>query len=118
VLAELERIGIAVDKNDSRIGRLPRGGQGTRGAGYAYEARKLSSFWRACSASAGYFDVEQFESTSSSATTARQALSHHAVVKVKVEGRRSFPRGGQRPGQIARRRRAQGHRQVPAFIEA
>ena len=63
-MAELDRIGIDVDKDDPRLGAAARGGEGARGEGYAYEAAD-ASFELLARRTLGkvpkYFDVEQFD---------------------------------------------------------
>ena len=120
VLAELERIGLKVDKDDPRIGAPARRGEGARGASAMPMRRPTprSSCWRgACSARC------RIISTSSSSTSTSSSASMRSASASRVtdgggqgEGRRrdaDLGGRGQRPGQRARRRAAQGPRQVP-----
>ena len=64
VLAELERIGIKVDKNDPRIGRLLDEVKEREAIGYAYEAADASFELlarRTLGTVPNYFDVTQFD---------------------------------------------------------
>jgi 2-isopropylmalate synthase len=91
VLAELERIGVSVDKNDPRIARLLEEVKEREARGYAYEAADASFALlarRVLGKVPDYFDVEQFDV---SVEQRYNALGHRvtvsmAVVKVKVAG--------------------------------
>ena len=64
VLAELDRIGLKVDKDDPRIGRLLETVKERETIGYAYEAADASFELlarRMLGTVPDYFDVEQFD---------------------------------------------------------
>src|SRR5215471_3913579 len=64
VLAELERVGIAVDKNDARVGRLLDLVKEREALGYAYEGADASFALlarRILGTVPNYFDVTQFD---------------------------------------------------------
>jgi 2-isopropylmalate synthase len=89
VLAELERIGLAVDKNDPRIGRLLERVKEREAAGYAYEAADASFELLARRALGGvpsYFEVTQFDVNVEQRINAmgERVTVTLAVVKVKV----------------------------------
>jgi 2-isopropylmalate synthase len=91
VLAELERIGIAVDKNDSRVARLLDEVKHREAAGYAYEAADASFELlarRILGKVPDYFDVEQFDVNVEQRYNAlgSRVTVAMAVVKVKVAG--------------------------------
>jgi 2-isopropylmalate synthase len=91
VLAELERVGIAIDKNDSRVGRLLDEVKEREAAGYAYEAAEASFELlarRILGKVPDYFDVEQFDVNVEQRYNAlgRRITVAMAVVKVKVGG--------------------------------
>ena len=91
VLSELERIGIAVDRNDSRIARLLEEVKEREAAGYAYEAADASFELlarRVLGKVPDYFDVEQFDVNVEQRYNAlgRRVTVAMAVVKVKVAG--------------------------------
>ena len=121
VLAELDRIGLAVDKNDPRVMRLLDEVKEREAIGYAYEAAD-ASFELLARRMLGqlphYFEVENSTSMSSNARTpkAKPITVSQAVVKLKVgdeeliSGRRRH-----RAGQCARCRAAQGSRQISAL---
>ena len=77
ILAELERIGIAVPKDDPRIARLLDEVKQREALGYAYEAPKpRSSCWRgACSATCRNSSRWSRSASWSSAGTTRSAIS-------------------------------------------
>ncbi len=119
VLAELERIGLKVDKDDPRIARLlERSRSARRSAMPMRRPTPRSSCWRgACSApcriisTSTQFDVNVEQRNNARGERVTVAM---AVVKVKVGDDNADLGGGrQRPGQRARRRAAQGPRQVP-----
>jgi 2-isopropylmalate synthase len=89
VLAELERIGIAVDKDDTRIGRLLEIVKEREAIGYAYEAAD-ASFELLARRTLGkvpdYFDVSQFDVNVEQRYNAvgERVTVAMAVVKVKV----------------------------------
>jgi 2-isopropylmalate synthase len=91
VLAELERIGVAIDKNDPRLARLLEEVKEREAKGYAYESADASFALlarRVLGKVPEYFTVEQFDVT---VEQRYNALGHRvtvamAVVKVKVDG--------------------------------
>ena len=118
VMAELERIGLKVAKDDPRIGRLLDEVKQREALGYAYELADASFELlarRALGTVPKYFDVTYFDvkvEQRNSHGEARRA-AHHG--RRQGEGRwRNADLGGrgQRPGQRARRRAAQGPRQI------
>ena len=91
VLSELERIGIKVEKNDSRINRLLDGVKEREAAGYAYEAAGASFELMARRILGGvpdYFAVERFSVNVERRYNAIGQLTTvaEATVKVKVDG--------------------------------
>jgi 2-isopropylmalate synthase len=89
VLAELERIGIAVDRNDARVARLVEEMKEREGIGYAYEAADASFELlarRVLGKVPGYFDVEKFDVNVEHRINAKgeRITVSMAVVKVKV----------------------------------
>ena len=91
VLAELERIGIAVDKNDSRVARLLDEVKDREAVGYAYEAADASFELlarRILGKVPDYFDVERFDVNVEQRYNAlgKRITVSLAVVKVKVDG--------------------------------
>jgi 2-isopropylmalate synthase len=91
VLSELERIGIAVDKNDPRVTRLLEEVKEREAAGYAYEAADASFDLlarRILGKVPDYFDVEQFDVNVEQRYNAigQRVTVAMAVVKVKVGG--------------------------------
>ncbi len=89
VLAELDRIGLKVDKNDARIGRLLDEVKAREAAGYAYEAADASFELlarRILGTVPTYFDVEKFDVNVEQRISARgeRVTVTMAVVKVKV----------------------------------
>jgi len=91
VLAELERIGLKVDKDDARITRLLEVLKEREAIGYAYEAADASFELlarRVLGKVPNYFDVEKFDvnvEQRDNAVSQRVTVSL-AVVKVKVDG--------------------------------
>jgi 2-isopropylmalate synthase len=91
VLAELDRIGLAVDRDDARITRLLDAVKEREAMGYAYESADASFELlarRVFSQVPDYFEVEKFDVT---VEQRENALGHRvtvslAVVKVKVGG--------------------------------
>ncbi|HEX4041511.1 MAG TPA: citramalate synthase [Xanthobacteraceae bacterium] len=89
VLAELERIGLAVDKDDPRIARLLDEVKEREAIGYAYEAADASFELlarRVLGKVPHYFDVEKFDvnvEQRNNAKGERMTVSQ-AVVKIKV----------------------------------
>ena len=91
VLAELERIGMTVDKNDPRIARLLDEVKEREALGYAYEAADASFELlarRVLGKVPDYFDVEQFDVNVEQRYNAlgKRVTVAMAVVKVKVGG--------------------------------
>jgi 2-isopropylmalate synthase len=91
VLAELERIGLKVDKDDPRIGRLLEVVKEREAAGYAYEAADASFELlarRVLGKVPSYFDVEKFDVNVEQRENAvgKRVTVSLAVVKVKVDG--------------------------------
>ncbi len=89
VLAELERIGIKVDKDDPRIGRLLEIVKERETIGYAYEAADASFELlarRTLGKVPNYFDVTQFDVNVEQRNNAKgeRVTVTMAVVKVKV----------------------------------
>ena len=93
VLAELERIGLKVDKDDPRIGRLLDVVKEREAIGYAYEAADASFELlarRVLGKVPSYFDVEKFDVNVEQRDNAlgERVTVSLAVVKVKVDGER------------------------------
>ena len=91
VLAELDRIGLKVDKDDPRIGRLLEVVKEREAIGYAYEAADASFELlarRVLGKVPSYFDVEKFDVNIEQRDNAlgQRVTVSLAVVKVKVEG--------------------------------
>jgi len=89
VLAELERIGLKVDKDDPRIARLLEIVKEREAIGYAYEAADASFELlarRTLGTVPNYFDVTQFDINVEQRNNARgdRVTVTMAVVKVKV----------------------------------
>jgi 2-isopropylmalate synthase len=89
VLSELERIGIAVDRDDSRVNRLLDEVKEREAAGYAYEAAGASFELlarRLLGRVPDYFTVEKFDVNVEQRINARdeRVTVSMAVVKVKV----------------------------------
>ncbi len=91
VLAELDRIGLKVDKDDPRIARLLDVVKEREAMGYAYEAADASFELlarRVLGKVPSYFDVEKFDVTVEQRDNAlgQRVTVSLAVVKVKVDG--------------------------------
>ncbi len=91
VLAELERLGVAVDKNDPRIARLLEEVKAREAKGYAYEAADASFALlarRILGKVPDFFDVERFSVNVERRYNAKGELVTvaEATVKVKVGG--------------------------------
>jgi 2-isopropylmalate synthase len=89
VLAELDRIGIKIDKNDSRLGNLLDEVKRREAIGYAYEAADASFDLlarRILGKVPNYFDVVQFDVNVEQRENAigQRVTVSMAVVKVKV----------------------------------
>lgn len=90
VLAELDRIGIKVDRNDPRIARLLDEVKEREAIGYAYEAADASFDLlarRILGKVPDYFSIEQFDVNVEQRTNAlgKRVTVSLAVVKVKVD---------------------------------
>ena len=91
LLAELERIGLAVDKSDPRIARLLDEVKEREALGYAYEGADASFELlarRILGTVPDYFDVEQFDVNVEQRYNAigQRVTVAMAVVKVKIDG--------------------------------
>jgi 2-isopropylmalate synthase len=91
VLAELDRLGVAVDKNDPRLSRLLEEVKAREAKGYAYEAADASFALlarRILGKVPEYFDVERFNVNVERRYNAKGELVTvaEATVKVKVGG--------------------------------
>jgi 2-isopropylmalate synthase len=91
LLAELERIGLSIDKNDPRIARLLDEVKEREALGYAYEGAGASFELlarRVLGSVPAYFDVEQFDVNVEQRYNAlgNRVTVAMAVVKVKVDG--------------------------------
>jgi 2-isopropylmalate synthase len=91
VLAELERIGMRVDKNDPRIARLLDAVKEREALGYAYEGADASFELlarRILGKVPDYFSVEKFDVNVEQRINAvgKRVTVSMAVVKVKVDG--------------------------------
>jgi 2-isopropylmalate synthase len=91
VLAELERIGLKVEKDDPRISRLLEVVKEREAMGYAYEAADASFELlarRVLGKVPNYFDVEKFDVNVEQRENAigKRVTVSLAVVKVKVDG--------------------------------
>jgi len=91
VLAELDRIGLKVEKDDPRIGRLLDVVKEREAIGYAYEAADASFELlarRVLGKVPSYFDVEKFDVNIEQRDNAvgQRVTVSLAVVKVKVDG--------------------------------
>jgi 2-isopropylmalate synthase len=91
VLAELDRIGLKVDKDDPRIAGLLEVVKEREAIGYAYEAADASFDLlarRVLGKVPNYFDVEKFDVTVEQRDNAlgQRVTVSLAVVKVKVDG--------------------------------
>ncbi len=89
ILAELERVGIHVDKDDRRIGRLLEVVKEKEAAGYAYEGADASFYLlarRVLGDLPQFFDVERFSVSIERRFNAlgEQVTVAQAVVKVRV----------------------------------
>jgi len=91
VLAELDRIGLRIDKDDPRIGQLLDVVKEREAIGYAYEAADASFELlarRVLGKVPSYFDVEKFDVNVEQRDNAvgQRVTVSLAVVKVKVDG--------------------------------
>ena len=119
VLAELKRVGIALDKDDPRVARVLEEVKRKEAEGYAFEGADASFYVlakRILGEVPAFFEVERF-----SVNVERRYNAVGELVTVvggdrEGAGRRrgaDLGRRRQRPGQRPRRRPAQGPRQVP-----
>ena len=91
VLAELERIGLKVDKDDPRIARLLEVVKEREAIGYAYEAADASFELlarRMLGTVPNYFDVTQFDVNVEQRNNAVGERVTVTMAVVKVQGRR------------------------------
>jgi 2-isopropylmalate synthase len=93
VIAELERLGVAIDKNDPRVARLLDEVKEREAKGYAYEAADASFALlarRILGKVPDYFVVDQFDVNVEQRVNAKgeRITVSMAVVKVKVDGER------------------------------
>ena len=93
VIAELDRAGIAYDKNDPKLGRLVEDLKEREAAGYAYESANASFELlarRTLDKVPEYFRVEQFDVNVEQRYNAngKRVTVALAVVKVEVDGER------------------------------
>jgi 2-isopropylmalate synthase len=91
VMAELERLGVVIDKNDPRVARLLDEVKEREAKGYAYEAADASFALlarRILGKVPDYFTVDQFDVNVEQRVNAKgeRITVSMAVVKVKVEG--------------------------------
>ncbi len=121
VLAELERIGLSVDKDDPRVIRLLDEVKDREAIGYAYEAAD-ASFELLARRMLGkvphYFEVEKVRRQCRAARQCQGRARHREPGRGQGESRRRCVDLGVRrhwPGQRARSRAAQGPRQIPEF---
>jgi len=104
VLAELERLGIVIDKNDQRISRLLEEVKDREAKGYAYEAADASFALlaqRIVGKVPNYFDVERFSVNVERRYNAKGDLITvaEATVKVKV-GNETMMSAGEGSGPV------------------
>ena len=91
MLAELERLGIAIDKDDPKLARLLEEVKARQANGYAYEAADASFALlarRALGTVPNFFDVERFNVSVERRYNAKGELTSvaEATVKLKVDG--------------------------------
>ena len=116
LLAELQRIGLAVDKDDTRLDALLREVKEREQQGYAYDGADASFEFlarRTLGTVPHYFDVLSFR-----VIVEERGKRDDLRGRGQGEGRRRDLHQcgrGQWPGQRARRGAAQGPRQVPAL---
>ena len=121
ILAELERIGVRLDKDDSRVARVLDEVKQKESLGYAYEGADASFELlarRILGQVPEYFEVERFRVDVERRHNAQGELVSVAEAVVKVQHRRRNPDLGgrrRRSGQCARSRAAQGSRQISAL---
>ncbi len=118
ILSELERLGVAVSKDDPRVGRLLHAVKDKEAQGYAYEGADASFELlarRVLGQAREFFAVERFRVDVERRHNASGELEtfSEATVRVNVDGQSSdFRRRRQWPRQCARPRLAQGPRQI------
>ena len=119
LLAELDRIGLAVDKDDPRLARLLDEVKEREAIGYAYEAADASFELlarRLLGKVPRYFDVEKFDVSVEHRINAKgeRVTVSMAVVKVRVGDDLLISAAeGNGPVNALDRRAAQGPRQIP-----
>ncbi|MDP4594003.1 MAG: citramalate synthase [Beijerinckiaceae bacterium] len=91
VLAELERIGVVIDKSDRRVGRLLEEMKAKEAMGYAYEGADASFELlarRILGEARDYFNVERYSVNVERRHNAKGTLTSvsEAIVKVNVDG--------------------------------
>jgi 2-isopropylmalate synthase len=91
MLAELERLGIAIDKDDPKLARLLEEVKARQANGYSYEAADASFALlarRALGTVPNFFDVERFNVSVERRYNAKGELTSvaEATVKLKVDG--------------------------------
>ena len=110
ILAELERLGVAVDRDDPRVARLLDEVKEREALGYAYEGADASFVLlarRVLGEVPHYFDVERFSVNVERRYNAEGRARHGVRGDRQGDGRRREPdlgRRRQRPGQRARPR--------------
>jgi 2-isopropylmalate synthase len=92
IVAELERIGVAVDRNDARLNRVLAEVKEKEAQGYAFEGADASFFLlakRVLGEVPTYFDIERFKVNVERRYNASGELTtfSEAIVKVRVGGR-------------------------------
>ena len=118
VIAELDRAGIAYDKNDPKLARLVEELKEREAAGYAYESAN-ASFELLARRTLGrvpdYFRVEQFDVNVEQRYNAngQPVTVAMAVVKVDVDGEKLIRQRKATVRRCARCGAAQGPRQIP-----
>ena len=118
VLAELDRIGLKVDRDDPRIGQLLDEVKRREAAGYAYEAADASFELlarRMFGKVPDFFDGQPVRRERGAAHQCARAARERVDGGGQGEGRRpdhDLGRRRQRPGQCARPGAAQGSRQI------
>src|SRR5271169_6855504 len=117
VLAELDRIGLKINKDDPRVTRLLDEVKEREAIGYAYESAD-ASFELLARPGAALFRRRKIRRQCREAHQRQGRADHRQPGGGESEGRRrgtDFGRRRHRPGQRARSGAAQGSRQVPAL---
>ena len=91
ILSELERLGVSLDKNDPRLGRLLDEVKDKEAQGYAYEGADASFLLlakRVLGQLPDYFDVERYSVNVERRFNAKgdMVTASEAIVKVRVDG--------------------------------